>query len=141
MFSKYAKLKKVLIGMSLFATMACDDTPIYRDSHRRPYANQITNIDRHSENNCALPQCHEDRIRRIYFKEAYGQLINDSTIHVYSGIDGLSVLMICNKEKMTLENTEEVIVTGVARDACPFFTPQFCCDQGFFFELAEIRKY
>lgn len=118
-----------------------ESSPVYRDSHGQIYLNRITNLNHLDENDCSLGRCDERRIDRWQFEEVHGQVINDSTIYIHTGIDGLFVLMICQNKLSQYSPYEEVIITGIGRDGCGYYVQNFCCDTGLFLDIFKIRRY
>ena len=118
-----------------------DSSLIFRDSKGKIYLNRITSLNRANQNDCTLDRCDERRLDRWRFEEVRGLVINDSTIHVGVGIDGLFVLMNCKEDLSKYDPYEEVIFTAVGRDACGYYEQNFCCDIGLFLEIYKIRKF
>ena len=118
-----SKIRSILFLSIATLFISCEDEGGFKDSNGTYYFDSITELDLESKNDCSLPPCSKDRIKRLHFNEVYGYLQGEGIIvtidryhHYY--------LEICNPQLIDFSIPSyplpSIIFTGTARDGCGF---------------------
>ena len=133
----------LLLLIALATLSSCDDEAGF-DYEGNHYFNSITELDLTSINDCNLPLCSKDRIKRFHFNEVFGYLSQDNVLSVSGGRYLAYELSICNPDKIRFSPNSYVIFTGSGRDGCGYITPGGGEDLtiiGLSLEIASIQSY
>lgn len=125
---------------------SCDKEENYYSLDGFEYPEGIAVLDLESENDCALPKCSNQRIRRLSAKDVYGLVVNDSTINVTWQSDGHIKLHLCEKITSSLLDTtgtdvQKVLISGDLYDACGIVHHEWPTIEYYLFNLKDIKPY
>lgn len=131
----------VLFQMMMIAS--CSKDEIDYSITGIPYAEGIRVIDLVTLNDCTLPACSDQRIRRLEIDKVVGFISGDSTLQVNFTFDSVIQFHVCNMEAINLDFKShigaKVIFSGIAKDGCGYLYSIFPVEEEYFINLTKIQ--
>lgn len=128
--------------MLLLLMLSCDKTQYSLEGFEYPEG--ITVVDLKSENDCSLPKCSGESIRRIKAKNVSGTISNDSTISVKWQIDQTIRLHLYNKLDSSFigsGSSRKVLFSGDLYDACGTIYQEYPVIENYLCKIKNIKPY